>query len=85
MGMDKCSVSEPFNCAISHLQLLPTFKNPNKNPYHKTGGFIAGVPCTQDSDCSAAGSGLWCKGGAWNKLGKCEACPSKCNGGCHAW
>jgi len=48
------------------------------------GGFLAGLSCTQDSDCSAAGNGHWCNGGSTGAIGKCERCPNKCNGGCHA-
>ena len=49
------------------------------------GGFLAPAGCTQDADCSSAGRGHWCNGGAYNKLGKCEMCPAKCSNGCHAW
>ena len=48
-------------------------------------GFLAPAGCTQDADCSSAGRGHWCNGGAYNKLGKCEMCPAKCSNGCHAW
>lgn len=62
---------------------LTAEKAAGDQPYTRPdGGFRGGQSCMKDFDCSGAGRGYWCNGGAWNSYGKCELCPAKCSGGC---
>jgi len=38
-----------------------------------SGGFLEGMKCTEDSDCSVEGQGLRCNRGPGNGIGKCES------------
>jgi len=70
------------NC-VALLRISPTDNVAYCRPAN---GFGQGVPCTEDSDCSNEGSGLWCRGGGAMALGTCERCLDiyNCQGGCHA-
>lgn len=49
------------------------------------GGFLAPMPCTQDTDCSTAGHGYWCFNDGFQSIGQCAECPRYCENGCRAW